>query len=233
MKYVTCSTSEQLKIEWSNHIIEGNKHIKYAKNRTEIIEYITANKNKLTEKLYALAKKIYLTPDDSTHFAYAMKQYNYKTLHKQIPEIDNKYILFTINKMVNELLAIDVVYWDIHSGNFFVKGKKVIVMDLDEAKLGITPERMQIARYNYIDLIFHLYLGYVFNDEMDYLNFFLNYLKIGNYLSKDASDYIESIYEECYEQIDRDPTFLISEFEDKERCDYLKSKTLGLVQLID
>lgn len=228
MEYITCSTNEQLKIEWKCHIIEGNRHIKFAKSGTEVIEYITANKDKLTENLYALAKQIYLASNDSKHFAYVMKHYNYGTIHKRIPKIDNKHVLLTINKIVNELLAIDVVYWDIHAQNFLVRGQKIVAIDLDEAKIGITPERLLNSRFNYIDLIFHLYIGYLLNKNLNYIDFFLDNFTIENFFSQDASAYIKDIYYHYGEQINRDPSFLISEFEDKERCEYFKSKALEL-----
>ena len=230
MEYVTCSFSEQFKIEWEwhHHIIGDDKIIKYVES-TEVIEYITANKNKLTEELYALAKTIYLT-SENTHFAYAMEKYNYKSIHEQIPHINNKYILLTINKIINELLSIGVVYWDIHSKNFLIKGKKIVALDLDDAKLGVTPERMLNARFNYIDLVFHLYVGYLLNKRISYLDFFLDNFEIENYFSKDTSDYLKDIYYYFGEQINRDPSFLIPEFEDKERCDYFKSQVLELIK---
>lgn len=230
MKISTCSVERQLKIEWKCHIIEGRKHIKFAKNGTEIIEYITLNKRKLTESLYAFANEIYLTENQAKHFAYTMKNYRYKTIHEQISEINNKSVLLIINKIINELLAIDVVYWDIHSRNFLVKGKKTVVIDLDEAKLGADPSRILNTRYNYIDLIIHLYLGYLLNRETNYLAFFMNNFTINNYFSQDVCDYLKDIYYSYGEQVNRDPSFLITEFEDQERIKYMQSQVRKLIK---
>lgn len=230
MKFSTCSHERQLAIEWKCHIIEGKKRIKYAKRGTEVIEYITNNKEKLTPSLYALAKKIYLTQNKSIHFAYVMKNYKYKTLHDQIPKLNNKDVLLTINQIVNELLAIDVVFWDIHSRNFLVKGKKVVVIDLDEAKLGAEPSRILTARFNYLDLLIHLYIGYFTNKDLNYLRFFMDNFTIENYFSKEICEYMKDIYYYHGEQVMRDPSFLIPEFEDKERTRYFKSQVKELIK---
>lgn len=230
MKYSTCSKERQLKIEWKCHIVEGRKHIKFAKKGTEVIEYITNNKDKLTKKLYALADEIYLTPDQAKHFAYVMKNYKYEPIFKQIPKINNKEILLTINQIINELLAIDIVYWDIHSRNFLIKGNKVVVIDLDEAKLGVEPSRLSNARFNYVDLIIELYIGYLLDKNIRYISFFIDNLTIENYFSKDVCDYIKSINSYSKEQVNRDPSFLITEFEDHERIDYLKNQVKELIK---
>lgn len=230
MKFSTCSKERQLKIEWKCHIIEGRKHIKFAKNGTEVIEYITINQDKLTKKLYALANEIYMSPENAKHFAYVMKNYKYEPIYKQMPKINNKEILLTINKIVNELLDIDLVYWDIHSRNFLVKGKKVIVIDLDEAKIGVEPERVFSARFNYVDLIIELYIGYLLNKDIRYLNFFMDIFHIEDYFSQDVCDYLKSICLYSKEQINRDPSFLITEFEDKEKIDYLKFQVKELIK---
>lgn len=128
MKISTCSVEDQLKIEWKCHIIKGRNRIKYAKNGTEVIEYITANQDKLTSSLYALASEIYLTSKNSRPFAYVMKNYPYKTIQEQITKINKKEVLLSINQIINELLDIDVVYWDIHTNNFLVKGKKLLLL---------------------------------------------------------------------------------------------------------
>lgn len=230
MKYATCNHERQLNIEWRGHIVEGRKHIKFAKNGTEIIEYITINKNKLTKSMYALAREIYLTQDKSKHFAYVMKNYNYKTLREQIPYIDNKQILLTINQIIDELLAIDIVYWDVHSRNFLVKGKKIVVIDLDEAKLGVLPGRVLTSRYNYLDLIIHLYIGYIVDKSINYLKLFMNNITIENYFTKDTCDYMKDIYSFHGEQVSRDPSFVVDEFEDQERIEYFKSHVKELIK---
>lgn len=230
MKFSTCNHERQLKIEWKTHIVEGRKHIKFAKNGTEIIEYITLNKDKLTKSLYALANEIYLTQNKSIHFAYVMKNYKYKPLREQIPYINNKHVLLTINQIINELLAIDIVYWDIHGDNFLVKGKKVVVIDLDEAKLGTLPGRILTSRYNYLDLIINLYIGYIINKDLNYIKFFMDNFTIDNYFTKDTCDYMKDIYYYHGEQVGRDPSFLVDEFEDQERIEYFKSQVKELIK---
>ena len=221
MKISTCPVEEQLKIEWKCHIIKGKKRIKYAKNGTKVIEYITENQDKLTPSLYALADEIYLTKNSAKHFAYVMKNYKYQTLQQQITRINKKEVLLTINKIVNELLSIDVVYWDIHTNNFLVKGKKVVAIDLDEAKKGIDPSRLQNARYNYLDLIIHLYLCASLDQKMNFINNFMERINIDDYFSKEVCEYFNDIYWYCGEQIRRDPSFVIPEFEDEEKIKYL------------
>lgn len=57
-----------------------------------------------------------------------MKNYPYKTIQEQITKINKKEVLLSINQIINELLDIDVVYWDIHTNNFLVKGKKLLLL---------------------------------------------------------------------------------------------------------
>lgn len=224
MKYITCSLFEQRKIECERHVIEDKKRIKFAKKGTRVIEYITRNKTKLTENLYALADEIYLTQDGGKHFAYAMPNYANKTLKEKISEINKREVLLTVNQIVNELLAIDVVYWDIHCCNFLSNGEKVIAIDLDEAKLGIELGKIYDCRYNFIDLMIHLYFGEALENNINFFDAFMNYFTIEKYFSKDVCDYLKDINDSKGEQLNRDPTFLIDEFEDREKIEHLHLK---------
>lgn len=228
MQYRTCTVIDYLDIQFREHIIEGRNRIKYARRGTKAIEYITARKGELTEKLYALAKEILVTNDDGEHFAYVMNNYNLPTIQEKITEINRKKILLTINQVVNELLAIDVIYWDIHCCNFLVNKDKVIAIDLDEAQIGKESIGLNKCRNHYIDLLLHIYIGYLFSQDANYFNVFMSNFKIESYFSKDTCDYLKDIYNSYDEQLDRDPSFLIEEFEDTERLACLEQRVRTL-----
>lgn len=222
MEYIKCNEQKQFLIEWKRHIVEDGRHIKFVPSGTEIIEYITAHKDKLTEYLYAFANTIFID-SRNRHFAYAMENYKYKTLAKS--NINNKKeILLLVNKIINELLSINVVYWDIHSSNFLVNGSSIIVIDLDDAKVGIDGTRLKNMRYNYLDLVIDLYLGDLLGTRVDYLSTLMEKINISHYFGQQVSEYINNINDLKGKQIEIDPTFILTEFEDVERINYLRRK---------